>query len=136
VQTALLTWVAELARARRLACRRREAGIAAPTSTAASCERNGAGPVEVADHEVAFPNDRSHRNVEGQIRTLVTGSLPASACQAILGVEGAALAEAGKGCIGGVGDDEHVTTTPTVTAVGPTIGNVFLVAEADGSAPT
>jgi hypothetical protein len=74
--------------------------------------------------------------VERQIRTLVAGPLPASTRLAILGVERAALAESGQRRVGGVGDDEHITTTPTVTAIRAAIGNVFLVPEADSSAPT
>jgi hypothetical protein len=65
----------------------------------------------------------------------MTGPLAACARATVLGVERAALAKAGEGCVGGVGDDEDITTAPSVTAVRPTIGNVLLVAEGDSSAP-
>jgi hypothetical protein len=74
--------------------------------------------------------------VEGQIRPLVTRSLAGRTRAAILSSKRTALAEAGECRVRGVGDHEDVTATSTVAAVGTTIGDVLLVAEADGSAPS
>ena len=77
MQVTLLTRIAQLARTRRLTRRRREAGVAAASAPAAGTERHGAGPVEVGEHAVALADDRAHRDVERQIRPLVTGPLAA-----------------------------------------------------------
>ena len=135
VEVALLARVSQLAGAGRLARRRRETGVAASAPSAACPERHSAGTIEIGEHEVAFANDRSHRDVEGQIRAVVTRPLAAGAGAAILGGEGASLPKAGERGVRGVGDHDDIATAAAIATVRTAIGHVLLTPEADGSPP-
>ena len=71
MEVALLSGVAQLAGAGRLACGGCEAGVAPTAATPARRECHRSGPVEVGDQRVALADDRSHRNVQGQIRAVM-----------------------------------------------------------------
>ena len=94
-----------------------------------------AGPVEVGEDDIAFANDRSHRDVQGQIRAVMTGALPAASGASVLGTKRTPLAKARQRGVRGVRHDEHVTAAPSVAPVLTAVGDVLLAAKADCSPP-
>ena len=135
MQVALLSGVAQLAGAGGLARGGGEAGVAPTAAAPARRECHRSGPVEVGEHVVALAHDRPHRDVQAQVRSVMTGALAATAGATVLRNEGTAFAEARERRVRRVRHHEDVTAAATVTTVRAAVGDVLLAPKADSSSP-
>ena len=135
VEVALLARVAQLAGAGRLARGRGEAGVATTAASTPCRQGDGARSVEVGEHDVPFPDDGSDRNVQGQVRPMMAGTLAPTTGATVLGAERAALPKTGQRCVRRIRNDEHIAAASPVAAVRAAVGDVLLASKADSSPP-
>ena len=91
--------------------------------------------VEVGEHDIAVADDRAHRDVQGQVRAVMSGALGSATGASILSTEGTPLTKPGQRRVRRVRDDEDVTAAPSIAPVRTAVGHVFLTTKADGAAP-